>query len=531
MNLKRLVPSFLCGVLVLFLANHSTAAGSVRFVKNRVALRYPPCYPQDIQLHVDVVNSDNKPRTFDIISTSKPSDWRVAQLPEQQATKTSIAIKPGETMWMVLGLYGEAPTYSVIPDTFIVVNDDGFDTLVLELLPTDDTISLSGSLEFGTLPLGKAVRRTLSLVNLGAIPYQLRNLYASGLTLSGYDASDSLLAGESMQFDALLDASVAGRHDLTVAAYSYCSQHYLYGTARVFSPHAYWTIDWLDDTIRGCGEGLPGKTFDPEIRNDEALITTIDSIGYWQYERNGWSFDEEAWKGVQIVLGRSKPFTLVRDEGARSTKLIIYANGRRADVLDVRAGKRIALPKLIGLGDSLSYPRKSGDTLRLRVTLENIGDEPYWVTRTIISDPFHWSIVGFDTSTPVTRNNPRSFYLRFKGSNTPGSYPVTLSIQGEPCDTILSRTVFVTIASSDVEAERGPFPLRVFPIPASSILHLDAPFGAESKLVDHLGREVMSMTSSSCNSDLDVRRLPTGSYILVVSDAGRNDVRRVTIAR
>jgi hypothetical protein len=181
------------------------------------------------------------------------------------------------------------------------------------------------------------------------------------------------------------------------------------------------------------------------------------------------------------------------------------------------------------------------DTLRLKggsldaglhqFTLAAEGTGPSIVTSVSISDSIHWAVSGIEIGDTMQSKKLLQGELQFKGASVSGDYPVTLQIRSTPCDTVLTRTVIMSWKSSAVEEDSTPQWLTAYPIPATSLLNVEAPIGSELKLLDILGHQVISITSSSQTTIFDVRALPAGGYILVVEAGGQIKSRSVSVTR
>lgn len=415
-------------------------------------------------------------------------------------------------------------------DTIILASEGGFDSVRMSVIRYSDSIGISGLMPEGMVPTNAPTTAFFTLVNLGSHPYAFSNMLLSGLYLDDSTNNDTLYAGESMTIAIHPMNTHTGRYQ-AVLGVNRCGQEYGRSLIRVYDPRAYFLNDKVIDTLVGCKEVLSGLVITMTIKNDLAEETNIKSVTL--SDTTGIRLADSLWKGASIKMGDTLSINLFRDDKAfTSTDIIVETVDGITELGHIQSLYLWTRPRFYIDVDTLRLKWDGSDDSPFdHWQLMADGGYPSTITSLAISDSLHWQVLGAKVGDTLNTRHLVRGETTFKDAKIPGVYPVTLQITTSPCDTVLTRTVIMSVLTSGVAATSKGRPLNVYPSPASDVLHVELSSPAMVRLFDVLGREVMVSKLITAEEEIDVRGLTSGQYILVADYGDKRESRSIAIAR
>jgi hypothetical protein len=144
-----------------------------------------------------------------------------------------------------------------------------------------------------------------------------------------------------------------------------------------------------------------------------------------------------------------------------------------------------------------------------------------------------WAIEQFDGDFYRLRNRTTSLYLDGVGRTANGSdvaqYANTISTNAQWSfpNPVAARLTATTLAAQPAAEDAKA--LLLYPNPVQDVLHIQLPRGSQAtqaRLLNTLGQVLRSIPLSGLNSQVAVRDLPSGLYLLEIQGAGETSRAR-----
>jgi hypothetical protein len=510
----------------MLIATEVAASPTLLFSQHTAYIRFPDCTSDYTPLYVQVTNTTDKLQELHVFA----NEYDISQMlkSEVRYDNNFYVVSPHQTVWVELPVI-QAHDSMPRSDLYVLQSSGGPDSLWLTVQALPDSIIITGNLDIDRAPTTSPTYTDITFHNIGSAPYPFFRLYYRGLILPPSLLNDTLFPSESRRERIQVDNQAIGRQSLDLTK-NPCDHPVTERTVRVYDPRAYFSNDLIEDSLIGCKSIQFDRDVRLVIKNDLSPQTTIKSLSL--VSSYGWQLLDTSWMNAKILKGDSLVVRLRREVVDHAwANIRLLTSDSAIDVAKIQSYARWTTPRFYIEIDTLRLKGGTLDAGLHQFTLFAEGNLPSFVTSVSISDSVHWEISGVEIGDTLQFKTLLHGELRFKGASAWGDYPVTLRITSTPCDTVLTRTVIMHWTGSGVDEEVATPLLVVYPLPASSLLNVEAPIGSEIMLLDLLGRELIKTKADLSSSVLDVSQLAEGSYILMTKHEGRVESRKVVIHR
>lgn len=383
------------------------------------------------------------------------------------------------------------------------------------------------------VPVGATVRDTIVVANYSsdAIMATQYSPPPAGWKVTGLQAGDVYPPGTQRNAIVEYTPTKEGKVTASLSLFDGCAWENLWLSATSHLIGLRWTANSYSHTVSDCASTtIHDLSF---YNTDPTTPVILDSIGFLS-NSTGWMVLDRGLFGSEISPRDTLRIRISGTPDNRQTNAVIYARGRIGDTISLSIKYNVPAPQITFPKDSSIIVLKPSETIsNIAFDIKNYGNvDMRFISAEVIGDP-RWSFNPIDTVLSLKPDRTITLTAAFAGADLPGDYRATFRLHSTPCDLPLSSTITARVQETNVVREvvsDEPF-LRLYPLPASSILNVESAQASQLTILDLLGREMVCVHSHSTIAELDVRALPVGNYVLVASKEGRVGSQMITIER
>ena len=511
---------------IVALATQSIASPTLQFSQQEAFVRFPDCDQAYTSYYVRVANTSDTMQELHI----NLGEVDISQMIRSEVLLQNgfYGVGPGSEVLVELPIVGPVDAKPRV-HLYLLQSSGGLDTLALTLRALPDSITITADLNVERIPTTSPTFRSVTFHNRGSAPYPLSRLYYRSVLIPESFLSDTLYPNETRTELLQLDNRLIGRQSLYIRMNG-CEYSESVNSMRVYDPRAYFTTDLLADTSYGCRSLLTPQVIELVLKNDLAAQSTLSSISLSQMSYGFSLLDSSDLQNTTIAKGDSLIIRLKREPEPWSWTTVKIRT-KDSVTSEVRLDSRIKWsgPRFYIEIDTIRYEGGAGAERFHQFTLTNDGNLPSVIEEILLTDTTHWALSGVEVGDSLQSRKILSGEVRFKGAIDPGVYPVDLRVSSSNCDTVLSRTIVMSLSASKVATEHAEVSTRVYPLPAKDVLNVEASFEVEIKLLDMLGRTLIERKADHGVTAIGIEALPAGNYLLTLSGNGGVESQIVTI--
>lgn len=480
---------------------------------SKIFYEYDGCAPDTTVTFWLVNESDNGVAITDFSSVL--NFWQIVEHPSLPLT-----LKPDDSIKFTLKAL-HAP-YAGTFNSFIAPASDPSTRLDIQLKYHAPSLTTSPiTIEIDSTSTGDTAKRVVLLTNEGDRDFTFRSFSTSdwfpNTLLTGIQPGDVIPAGSSRPITLLIWA--LGRQPVfgSVNLHDECYTRIVQVSGSFVPEGPQWADIMLDDFVTGCDTGSYHTLV---LTNDLAQPEKVDSIRFGEYMES-WSFVDGNLDGIEIQSGNELHVRMHRDVFATGSGMVIlYPHDRPSDTAWVELSILSPFIFFNTPDDTAIYQVDPDKPRHLSVFVMNYGVEDTWLEDVNVTHNDGWLLTSFDYGRKLSQYEESPVNFTFPGTTVEGDHAITFTVRNT-CGQSITQTLIARVGIQSDVAKVKPRDVSIYPTMATSHVMINGASEIRYRLLDLLGREMMSGDARD-DVKLDVSMLPRTSYILVVdTDGGR----------
>lgn len=509
--------ALLVGELLPNIANTQT----LKFLPDSIFIARHNCLEMDTSLTIHLTNLGDAPIEMESVSSTGVG-WEITSYPV--GWQWRYKLQPHDIVAFTLRFkshfnpHGSAVVYATSTDHSMK------DSLAITIVRKGPILTGQGP-STASVFIGDITSIDYTLHNIGDEPLTIDSIY-SVQSYSGVAPGAIIAPDSSLVLSLWYQTAIRGIVQCTLVVWSGCTKWEKIVSITARPNGAHWVSTSFDTTLTGCPTGT-ATSYDFTIANSREFSVVIDSITLSQGDER-WTVIDNAVPGTEIKPGDTVTVTLIRQINANThTQVILHQSTLPGDVLSVSITNITTRIGFTIPSDTSVVEMTNGDPVTLTYDIRNMGGGEAKLTAVEEDSPY-WEVAEFDSTTKLISLNRAWVRMRFLGTGDYGSYPVTMRVHSTPCNTVLTKTLIASYHPLSIPTPKAET-LAVYPQPASSLLTIDYEGPFSYTLIDVLGNPILEGSSITSRVQLNVERLPRGSYFLQVHAEGHVLSRNVML--